>query len=163
MPPAIKFACPNCQRICKVPAELAGKQGRCPGCRKGLEVPFASTLPPSERHPVQRPSEPEVPRAEPRAPEPRRCPACQAEAPLDATVCPGCGQPLPAPRPPTTVIAALTLFLCAPSLGIVLALLGLREARRRGVFERLAWLAIALNAINLLLFVQHQLGRLLGR
>ncbi|MGE0713569.1 MAG: hypothetical protein AB7N76_37210 [Planctomycetota bacterium] len=39
---AIKFACPHCDRVCKVPAELAGKQGRCPGCRKGLEVPLRS-------------------------------------------------------------------------------------------------------------------------
>ncbi len=162
MPPAIKFACPNCQRICKVPAELAGKQGRCPGCRKGLEVPFASTLPPSERHPAQ-PTVPEAPKPAPRAPAPRRCAACQAEAPLDATACPGCGQPLPAPRPPATVIAALTLFLCAPIVGIVLALLGLRETRRRGASERLAWLAIALNVVNLLLFLNHQVGRLLGR
>jgi hypothetical protein len=36
---AIKFTCPHCERVCKVPAELGGKQGRCPGCRKGLEVP----------------------------------------------------------------------------------------------------------------------------
>ncbi|MBL4844521.1 MAG: hypothetical protein JKY65_03255 [Planctomycetes bacterium] len=39
MSAAIKFTCPHCERICKVPAELGGKQGRCPGCRKGLEVP----------------------------------------------------------------------------------------------------------------------------
>lgn len=40
MPAAIKFTCPHCERICKVPAELGGKQGRCPGCKKGLEVPL---------------------------------------------------------------------------------------------------------------------------
>ena len=40
MSAAIKFTCPHCERICKVPAELAGKQGRCPGCKKGLEVPL---------------------------------------------------------------------------------------------------------------------------
>lgn len=40
MSAAIKFSCPHCERICKVPAELAGKQGRCPGCKKGLEVPL---------------------------------------------------------------------------------------------------------------------------
>lgn len=39
MSEAIKFTCPHCERICKVPAELGGKQGRCPGCKKGLEVP----------------------------------------------------------------------------------------------------------------------------
>lgn len=40
----IKFLCPHCDRVCRVPAELAGKQGRCPGCQKGLEVPTESTL-----------------------------------------------------------------------------------------------------------------------
>ena len=34
----IKFACPHCDHVCRVPAELAGKQGRCPECLKGLEV-----------------------------------------------------------------------------------------------------------------------------
>ncbi len=49
----IKFACPHCDRVVRVPAELAGKQGRCPGCRKGLEVPSESTLQ-SHRRDVER-------------------------------------------------------------------------------------------------------------
>ena len=38
----IEFVCPHCLRPCKVPPELAGKQGRCPGCGKYLEVPRVS-------------------------------------------------------------------------------------------------------------------------
>jgi hypothetical protein len=35
----IEFECPHCARVTRVPADLAGKQGRCAGCRKILEVP----------------------------------------------------------------------------------------------------------------------------
>lgn len=39
VPAGIEFACPHCQRVTKVPVTLAGKQGRCAGCRKVIEVP----------------------------------------------------------------------------------------------------------------------------
>lgn len=35
----IEFACPYCERITRVPATFAGKQGKCPGCQKVIEVP----------------------------------------------------------------------------------------------------------------------------
>lgn len=41
MPAGIEFECPHCHRVTKVPLSLAGKQGRCAGCRKVLEVPAA--------------------------------------------------------------------------------------------------------------------------
>lgn len=39
MSAAIEFACPHCQRKSRVAAQLAGKQARCPGCRKVFEIP----------------------------------------------------------------------------------------------------------------------------
>lgn len=45
MPAGIEFACPHCQRVTKVPVTLAGKQGRCAGCRKVLEVPSGVPTP----------------------------------------------------------------------------------------------------------------------
>jgi hypothetical protein len=36
---SIEFACPYCDRISRVPASFAGKQGKCPGCDKVIEVP----------------------------------------------------------------------------------------------------------------------------
>jgi hypothetical protein len=35
----IEFACPYCDRQSRVPASFAGKQGKCPGCQKVIEVP----------------------------------------------------------------------------------------------------------------------------
>lgn len=49
VPAGIEFACPHCQRVTKVPVTLAGKQGRCAGCRKVIEVP--SGVPASGRTP----------------------------------------------------------------------------------------------------------------
>jgi hypothetical protein len=39
----IKFECPNCQRKLSVKDELAGKKGKCPGCKKGVVIPATST------------------------------------------------------------------------------------------------------------------------
>lgn len=39
MSAGIEFECPHCRRVTRVPADLAGKQGRCAQCRKILEVP----------------------------------------------------------------------------------------------------------------------------
>jgi uncharacterized RDD family membrane protein YckC len=35
----IEFACPYCERVTRVPSTFAGKQGKCPGCQKVIEVP----------------------------------------------------------------------------------------------------------------------------
>ncbi len=37
--PAIEFACPHCDFPTRVPADLAGKQGRCSSCKRVIEVP----------------------------------------------------------------------------------------------------------------------------
>ncbi|MCO5171835.1 MAG: hypothetical protein M9894_36510 [Planctomycetes bacterium] len=49
MPAGIEFECPHCGRLTRVPMTLAGKQGRCSGCRRVIEVP--SGVPPSGRTP----------------------------------------------------------------------------------------------------------------
>jgi len=164
---AIKFSCPYCRRVCKVPAELAGKQGRCPGCRKGLEVPLATTLS-AEGQVTGR-----LPRASERgsrvagllsgalASEPAGdgqahasarvpaagppCPHCQAPlaADEDPTECAVCGEDLPTPR---LVIAAFALAWF-PNFGLVLAFFGLRHARARGHHVGLARAAVAVNAV----------------
>ncbi len=36
---SIEFACPFCEKVTRVPAAYAGKQGKCPGCQKVIEVP----------------------------------------------------------------------------------------------------------------------------
>lgn len=36
---SIEFACPFCEKVTRVPATFAGKQGKCPGCQKVIEVP----------------------------------------------------------------------------------------------------------------------------
>ncbi len=154
----IKFACPHCDRVCKVPPELAGKQGRCPGCRKGVEVPHASTVRESERHEPARPSA-RAPAQPPARVTEASCPACGAAAPLGTQDCPGCGAPLPSPRAPRAVVVALALFLCAPLIGLPCALVGLREARRRGHHLTLARWAVGLNAVNLLLFLIYEGAR----
>lgn len=41
----IKFECPHCQRKLNVKDELAGKKGKCPGCKKGVTIPVAVTTP----------------------------------------------------------------------------------------------------------------------
>lgn len=41
---AVKFACPRCDKVSKVPAQLAGRKGRCPGCHTALRVPHIPTL-----------------------------------------------------------------------------------------------------------------------
>lgn len=36
---SIEFACPYCEKVTRVPAAYAGKQGKCPGCQRVIEVP----------------------------------------------------------------------------------------------------------------------------
>lgn len=42
---SIEFACPYCDRITRVPAAYGGKQGKCPGCQKVIEVPNPADTP----------------------------------------------------------------------------------------------------------------------
>jgi uncharacterized RDD family membrane protein YckC len=49
----IEFACPLCQRVTRVPAAFAGKQGKCPGCRQVIEVPDPNAPPEPEPTPEQ--------------------------------------------------------------------------------------------------------------
>ena len=35
----IEFECPYCERVSKVPFSFAGRQGKCPGCQKVIQVP----------------------------------------------------------------------------------------------------------------------------
>ena len=35
----IKFRCPHCEGVVKVPGSFAGKRGKCPKCKGMLEVP----------------------------------------------------------------------------------------------------------------------------
>lgn len=44
---SIEFACPYCDRITRVPAAYGGKQGKCPGCQKVIEVPDPSAEAPA--------------------------------------------------------------------------------------------------------------------
>lgn len=39
---SIEFACPFCEKVTRVPATYAGKQGKCPGCQRVIEVPDPS-------------------------------------------------------------------------------------------------------------------------
>lgn len=39
---SIEFACPYCEKVTRVPATYAGKQGKCPGCQRVIEVPDPS-------------------------------------------------------------------------------------------------------------------------
>ena len=41
----IEFACPNCGNSVTAPANLAGRQGRCPNCRTVVAIPFAGNPP----------------------------------------------------------------------------------------------------------------------
>ncbi|RMG08682.1 MAG: hypothetical protein D6731_21325 [Planctomycetota bacterium] len=146
----IKFLCPHCERVCRVPAALAGKQGRCPGCRKGLEVPVASTLA-SERRPETAPSAqsaaPPAADALPSALDP----AEEATDPEEAA---------PARSGlPWQLYLAFAFCLLLPLPGLLFAGWGLSVARRRERHERAAWAAVVLNAANLVFNILFLLSR----
>ena len=44
----IHLACPSCGTKLKIKDELAGKSGKCPACKKGLEIPLAGAAAPVE-------------------------------------------------------------------------------------------------------------------
>src|SRR5262245_56036972 len=39
----IRFLCPSCRRLLRVPARFAGRSSQCPGCSSPVVVPAAST------------------------------------------------------------------------------------------------------------------------
>lgn len=59
MSEVVEFACPHCQRVSRVSAQLAGKQARCPGCRKVFEIPKPTSAKPGkgEKKPEAQPRE----------------------------------------------------------------------------------------------------------
>ncbi len=81
----IEFACPYCERITRVPSTFAGKQGKCPGCQKVIEVPDPAQAqtqafaPPSG----QVASPPPLPVLEPHAPPPLPGAGAGALPPID--------------------------------------------------------------------------------
>lgn len=186
MPAGIEFACPHCLRVTRVPVTLAGKQGRCSGCRKVIQVPSgvpasgrtpdpeegllevldarrASERVPqgraSERHEKRRPSE-KVPQVEPPAEEDEG-----STARIDLRVSPPGPEPFRiwSRRVPPRVWVGLVAAVIVPALGIILCVLGLRQARQRGAGVRLAWTGIgiggAIMAYNLALFAWIVLRR----
>ncbi len=75
-----KFRCMHCDRKIAVPAEHAGRQVRCPGCRQPVMVPYPS---PGELAAVD---------AHDQAPSAKSCPACGAAMMASAGgVCAACG------------------------------------------------------------------------
>lgn len=121
----IDFACPYCERQSSVPASFAGKQGKCPGCQRIIQVPDPAEdaaggaptliepapLAPTVVEPAplvgKAPAEPPAgdlvfdvsPR--PRAAGQRPCPACGERLEVGATRCRHCGEVL-GPRPADT-------------------------------------------------------------
>lgn len=117
MPPVIEFACPHCSRVTRVPPNLAGKQGRCSGCRKVIEVPAGLVPRESGRQtaatgdlqpwsgaenpaavPRRRPSDqqPVPERASRRAPPPLNDEESSSAPQADAVLpCPACGEDIP--------------------------------------------------------------------
>lgn len=184
----IKFLCPHCNHVCRVPYELAGRQGRCPSCNKGVEVPTESTLQ-SQRESEQgrvdsgrrsarhgHPSDvaktgDETPVAEgspatdakPKETPTRRCPHCAKDITYTVAECEHCGGNVALQGVPWQVIAALILWLCAPLPGLVFAQFGLRAARLRQQHVNLAWLAVGLNLSWLVINVLYMLGKALNR
>ena len=56
----MKFTCPGCGKILKVADGMAGKKGRCPGCKSIVTIP-ASTGPDSRRSAQKSPAPPPLP------------------------------------------------------------------------------------------------------
>ena len=132
----IKFKCPHCDRLCRVPADLAGRQGRCPGCQGVLEVPSPAPAAPESAE-------------DPGAPGPKDETGAEVEVALPAGV-------------PKTVVAGLVLFLPAPLPGLACALYGLQKAKLLKRHLALAWTGVALNSLNLTLGVIYMLRKAFG-
>jgi Zn finger protein HypA/HybF involved in hydrogenase expression len=155
----IKFACPHCDHVCRVPAEFAGKQGRCPECRKGLEVPTESTLQ-SHRADARRSAQGKVELRDDMissqgpiegAQEGKRhCRHCNRQIDMNTTTCPHCGGDAALTGAPWQVIVALCCVIPFPLPGLIFGQFGLIAARKRGKYVNLAWTAVGLNATWLL-------------
>lgn len=176
----IKFACPHCDHVCRVPAELAGKQGRCPECLRGLEVPTESTLQSHRADAARRSAQGTVElrddmvsgqgeverdtsertkaaqsdraKAEPAAEPPatRHCNHCNKQIDMETTTCPHCGGDATLKGAPWQVIAALFCVIPFPLPGLIFAQFGLIASRKRRQYGRLAWTAVILNGLNLI-------------
>lgn len=117
----IEFACPHCEQVTTVPLELAGKEGRCPGCRAVILVPdpgAKDTLVPARLGSAPLAGEEER----------RGCPFCGEPILRSAQKCRFCGEFLrDAPRrastgarPPSYLaLSILTTLCCCQVLGIV--------------------------------------------
>jgi uncharacterized paraquat-inducible protein A len=182
---AIKFACPHCDRVCKVPAELAGKQGRCPGCRKGLEVPLETpdhllsgrqdaAKSASDEARISKRVGKEASDAAAIPTDEREdwdetetqalcCPACKLDVEAGAYECPYCHYQL---RKEVrgglhwATPISLLLVVPLPLLGMVFARIALVKARERQSFETAAWVSVFANGINLLIGLTWMLNRL---
>ena len=94
---SIKFACPYCDAIARVPAKLAGKQGMCPTCEKVIEVPRPEGE--EETRELSPAAAGNLPKkAKPAAPTPLQakatqvCAFCAEAFPADADKCKFCGE-----------------------------------------------------------------------
>lgn len=125
MPAGIEFECPHCDRVTKVPVDLAGKQGRCPGCRKVFEVPAADPAV-LRRSAEERQSAAERPA--PAASAGSRRPPASASRPPASAGGDGDGEQ----RVPVTIVVGLCLVLAIPLAALILSVIGLRQAQQRG-------------------------------
>jgi hypothetical protein len=168
VPPGIEFACPHCLRVSKVPASFAGKQGRCAGCKKVIEVPATGPVtggrtPDPEEGLLEvldakRASE-RTKRASTRSPfadVPDDVPAPPPEEstakiappppPKEATE-KGTTYVLWAAQVPPLVWIGFALSFPFPALGIALSVLSLKRARIAGAGLRLAWAGIVVGSL----------------
>ena len=181
----IEFVCPHCLRPCKVPPELAGKQGRCPGCGKYLEVPRVSPSIRARRSSLDD-DPPDTQRRRQRAPtrahraatrahriptEPRRAARVPTE-PLQTARVPSATRPAievpdvddpETPGPPRLswwVIVGAVLSVLLPVIGALISVRALKVARLNGGRgERIAWcsigIAIAIMVGNVLVILSR--------
>lgn len=97
-------------------------------------------------------------------PTKKACPSCHLTIDRAAIECPFCHADL-APRNqgpvPWTVIVALIIFFPAPLPGLILAQIGLKQARARRSHETLAWVAVGLNVVFLIIGTMITLQKML--
>lgn len=103
----IQFKCQRCGSSIKVADNLAGKKGKCPGCKETIEVPRPSSspadeldlVPVDEGGPARTPAKPPAPAAKP--PTPASKPAASAAVQKQpAAVKPSAPPTKPKPPPP---------------------------------------------------------------